>query len=529
MASAAAASPKATVSRAETEPLSFLGAESGLTYHLYENAALAGIPSVTGTTETAELSLAPTRQQDGTNDVCYLSGELVGTATIDTDGLYTFECHFSATSTGWVWIDGHQVCGDGHAYVPRDEIDNPLPIRTTHRKQDYPFRVHITSNDTTWCNRHGNISGGDGGEVVPSVKVNWKRDELPEANKQKEATTIETTVDASRQKIQSNEFQLMTHESGISFQPRLSPPEEQREELQRSLKQGWGYWLRTSILSIVKLPEGLVMELSLCQVSTGKCLDNAIPDDAGVIRVGLHAYDRSYVGYNITFQGLELSMECSVGGSNQDELQFLISPIFCDHPNCAGDFELHVTGRYAWFRPGTISEIDSGLSFATPGLGAVDLTTVFEYDSSSPTNGAIDDRDVVPEIFRHLKGDKDKAMKPALKIPLQYDPRSDSKQKVGFVSGFKKAPSISKMERTIRSKQKAEEERINQKFGSKASVAEAIQASVMWTLMYNPVENGPLMPVSRWSNWDNAEKSGSATKDWNYIIFGTFCHVCSSS
>ena len=91
-------------------------------------------------------------------------------------------------------------------------------------------------------------------------------------------------------------------------------------------------------------------------------------------------------------------------------------------------------------------------------------------------------------------------------------------------------PSISEIEQTMNAKQKAEKDRILRSFGAKASIAEAIQASVMWTLIYNPVENGPIMPVSRSGNWDNVEKSGATTDDWMYIIFGTcFCMLCVST
>lgn len=508
-------------------PIQTVSSDMGLTYHLYENAALAGPASITGTTISAQLSLvAPTKEKRtlGNNianneTTCYLSGELVGTATILNDGIYTFDCHFEGTSTGWVWIDGHLVCGDGHAYLPRDEIDNPLPIRSS-KKHDYPFRAHIARNDTDAC------GGGVSTEAIaPSVKVYWKRDAFPALpGKYNDGV------------VSSSTFQLMTggfakqmtkelamDSSDVSFEPRLSPQEEKREELQRSLKQGWGYWLRSSILSIVKLPEGLVVNISVCQKSTNQCLETAVPNDQGVIRVGLHAYDKSYIGYNVTFKGLTLSMECSVSGPDQEELQFLITAIDCDNSNCAEDFELHIGGRYAWFRPGCVYETPAGLSFSTPGLGDIELMTVFDDDSVLSNSGIITtlkDEDSTLRTSRQLEdvlqeGTAHSSKKKSiLKIPL-----GNSGQKVGFVAGTKSVPSILELQATIHAKEKVENKRIHRKFGTKAAVAEAIQASVMWTYIYNPVENGPFMPVSRWGNWDFGERSGATTHDWTYTLF----------
>ena len=217
-----AAAMASAFQKAEAEPLS---ATSGLTYHLYENAALAGTPGVTGTTASAELSLSAPKTNNGYNEnTCYLSGELVGTATIATDGRYTFDCHFEGTSTGWVWIDGHLVCGDGHAYLPRDEIDNPLPIRTA-RKQEYPFRAHITRNDTDACRT--------GAVAAPSVKIYWKREALPDA-KEKLSTNDNFQLMTQEPILEANTGRLM--DSDVTFQPQLSPSEEKREELQRSPK-----------------------------------------------------------------------------------------------------------------------------------------------------------------------------------------------------------------------------------------------------------------------------------------------------
>ncbi|KAL3915482.1 MAG: hypothetical protein SGILL_005632, partial [Bacillariaceae sp.] len=324
-----------------------------------------------GLTSEATLRLKSGHSPTTTNP-CILSGKLEGSITFHQKGWYTFECHFHNTSTGWVWVDGHVVCGDDNAYQP-PILDNPLKIpattssRQNRKKFTFPFRAHVTANTTAHC--HDNDD--DENEVAPTpyLQVFWKREPFDES-----ATEAPTR------------FQIMRHSSLIkstrghatfnatrnspiaaTFHPELSDPEHYREILQGYLKQGWGYWLRSNILSIVKLPEGLVVSFQICSMgNSSKCLDTAVPDTQGV-RVDLHAYDRSYVSYNISYMGMDLQIECSITGEeHREQLEYLIT---VHYHNGKDDFLLSIAPRYAWFRPGSISSSSSGFLFDTPGLG----------------------------------------------------------------------------------------------------------------------------------------------------------------
>ena len=93
--------------------------QRGLTLRTYGNTALAGAPTVTskGAPATIDLPSAPS------------SGELTGMITFPKNGTYEFVCSFTGTTTGWVWVDGHQVCNDGNAYkLGPGSFDNPLPV-----------------------------------------------------------------------------------------------------------------------------------------------------------------------------------------------------------------------------------------------------------------------------------------------------------------------------------------------------------------------------------------------------------------
>jgi hypothetical protein len=75
------------------------------------------------------------------------------------------------------------------------------------------------------------------------------------------------------------------------------------------------------------------------------------------------------------------------------------------------------------------------------------------------------------------------------------------------------------VESNLQQRRRQEVARIRHKFRNKAHVAEVIQNAVMWTMIYNPIENGPFMPVSRSPNWDFGARVNIATLDWAYVIF----------
>jgi hypothetical protein len=95
-----------------------------------------------------------------------------------------------------------------------------------------------------------------------------------------------------------------------SLGPALPPAEAQRDKLQRMLATGWGPWLHSNMLPLVKLPDAATVMPELCRKSTGVCVTSAVPDGARPhpnnkpgteTRVGHHAFDRSYVHSFVLF------------------------------------------------------------------------------------------------------------------------------------------------------------------------------------------------------------------------------------
>ena len=52
------------------------------------------------------------------------------------------------------------------------------------------------------------------------------------------------------------------------------------------------------------------------------------------------------------------------------------------------------------------------------------------------------------------------------------------------------------------------------RYGALADVASAVQSAVMWQLIYNPIEQGPLAPVIRGNPW--GLDKGTVNDDWAY-------------
>jgi hypothetical protein len=443
---------------------------SGLASKLYDNAALANTPILQSITTSAQISLEE-QNPEGGEAPCYLSGELLGNVSFTKNSVYEFSCQFVHTSTGWVWLDGHLVCGDNNAFRPIN-WDNPLPI-----DRNLAFRAHITSNDTS-CKKPA------------SLRVLWK-----------EVIDDEET-----------HYQLLAESQEVSLGSSLPPVEEKRDLLQRNLASGWGTWLHHSILSLVKLPEGLVVTPKLCQISNGTCLEIAT-GDSKEIRVGLHAFDRSYVTYSMAYDTANVTVEFSV--QNRDQVYFLITPTKLPSDN-SSDYEIQLEGRYAWYRPGEVSTTTEGgtpqLTFSTPGFGAANITVATSQGAPPQTiEYSVEQRRLDARQTGHNLTDNI-----FLKIPLV---KQD--QPIGFVANVP-FPTLEDINAKVQEGKLKEQTRIKNKFGeAKSNVAEAIQSAVMWTLIYNPLENqGLLMPVTRAEHWTFPQRSGAATTDWTYEVFG---------
>jgi len=504
--------------------------QAEVTYKLYDNAALAGEPIRTGTSEDVQLSLkreSTTATTNSNEPGCFLSGELVGTLQVyftapGKSVWYEFDCRFEKTSTGFVWIDGHLVCQDSNAFRPNPPgfVDNPLLVSPRHQEasghnysRSLPFRAHIMSNDTS-CQ-----------QGIASLSVTLKR--MNAIKEEDSSDTITPTTSTNTVTPRRLQEQNNTAPNLHRWLPSLSQAESQRDLLQRTLGYGWGSWLRHDMVSLVQLPQGIVLTPQLCHVPSKECLDFAIPD-LGKVRVGLHAYDRSYVSYHMAYKDVNVTMEYSAQGN---QLYYLITTNAVNTNHTVADYEIRIHGRYGWFRPGTVTVVNSAtlddmhpqLEFTAPGFGVTIVSLASNNDNNDHGNlqpGSVKTRQQRRQLSHDSDGmdDQDDDGR-FLRVPLPK--LQDS---IGFAANLAnsdKAITTREIQDIMHSKKAEEEHRIRTKFGpSKLEVAVAIQSAAMWTLIYNPAENGALfMPVSRTESWSFRDRTGASTTDWTYVIF----------
>jgi hypothetical protein len=269
--------------------------------------------------------------------------------------------------------------------------------------------------------------------------------------------------------------------------------EQEREKLQRGLAQGWGLWLHSSMLSLVSLPSAATVTTTFCptgSTNTSECIDTAQPDGhkqnakSGYVRVGHHAYDRSYVQYYVghsdsdTLVGANASVELTVtnGGVAVD---MLITPV--GSAARWKDIELVIDGRFAWFRAGSVATESSTITLTPAGMPPIVLHTT--------TPGTV-------------------AGSSQLRLSL-------GNGSVGFST--RAGRSVKSIRAMLTAAAEAEQARLQKTFTDAfAGHGMAVQGSAMWNLIYNPSENGAaLLPVSR--DWNFAPTP--ANDDWTYAVF----------
>ena len=129
---------------------------------------------------------------------------------------------------------------------------------------------------------HAAVPAPSGGTGKVGLKISWAK-----------GTTRDDANHAAAQPITSDKLTSA-----------LPDEEAQRDELQRSMTTGWGPWMHSNMLAMVKLPDNAVVTPKICSTGGKNCISSAVPDGAqphpgdrlGVAtRVGLHAYGKCSV------------------------------------------------------------------------------------------------------------------------------------------------------------------------------------------------------------------------------------------
>ena len=447
------------------------GAGAGLSLSLFNNTACAGAAASTRVVPGLSFHVAA-GSTGGDPPAPPLSAELTGTLHAAAGAQYAFTCNFGTAVYATLHVDDHLVCqlgahngtGCGPPGTPHScaGTDNPLPTMT---RTALPVRM--------------TVMGSAGGAFAVAVDV--------AVSPAGAAATAATAA-------------MVPPPPPPSFEPALPALEQQRLAMQRSLRTGWGAYYDMSYTDHVLLPQGARITLALCEIlgggGEGRCLTEARidwPDKGGLqatVRPGLHAYDRSYAQLHVAAGGCNVSVT-SGGGAKL----LLAVEVVGDASTCAG-YALVPIGRTTWLRDNTASVVRGGSALAFTSRGNLPDTVVF---SSRPSNGSLPLNVSGTAALRE----------PHLAFALEQGG-------VGLSSGADGPEPLADIVAALAAALVEEKARYAP-FGALAPTKAAVQAAVMWQVVWNPLETGPFAPVIRGNPW-GLDKAATSD-DWDYVLF----------
>lgn len=362
--------------------------------------------------------------------------QVLGQLTYPETANYAFSCNFTNAQLVLVWIDDHLVCHSDPPFgnTPSSTDGCPENPLVGTQGQSVPVLVHVYSNagaanDTT-------------GEGQLHVDIKWQILQAPSDRTLSNAPVTPVPTSA--------------------LLPTLPAVEVRRRALQDGLKNGWNVW-SYNMLSAVRLPQSCGITTAICQLSSGKCLENThIEDPAASIRVGPFATDLSYWQFYLGFAGINVSISV-LGG--EGPLSILADPVNCEgdtRANCS-DYALVVSARFYWYRNGTVDVDEDKGAIAMNAFGLDGL----RVQTTAPG--------------QHVPLPEDIAAQPH--VAVTFD-----KGAIGIQEAA--APSLPAIESAV-AKAKAAELARYAKYGSLAEVKEAVQAATMWNYIYTPAGWSP--------------------------------------
>eukprot|EP00936_MAST-01D_sp_MAST-1D-sp1_P001464 g1464.t1 len=271
-----------------------------------------------------------------------------------------------------------------------------------------------------------------------------------------------------------------------ALRPDQSLLELQRRALSTKLQRGWGTYYHPGITTWVLLPESFAVKVGFYRLSTGAFLSpEGLTVDptrlhAYAVRAGLHSYDNSYMEASVTWRdgggNLNVSLEATASGSARQQLTLTATLNDVGDSGNASDFALLLFPNFTHGRAGEVGADNVSVWGAAAGLRRTALHLL---------QGAA----VPPEsINASLPGMPHNA--PLLAVSLGgmasitlSTNATDSATAVSLATAAARANEASRLLRYA---------------PHWHEVADALQTSLMWSLIYDPRE-GLVFPVTR--NW----------------------------
>jgi len=254
----------------------------------------------------------------------------------------------------------------------------------------------------------------------------------------------------------------------------------QYEEIKNRLARGWNTWNTRSMTSHVLLPEGFAINLAFKQIYwlDGKYLAEPLAgrwsEPRETVRPGPHAWDGSYAELELEWEQVNVRVQ---SGHDGDDLVLLVTPLQLP----SSPARLIVETGMLWDRTGTLSKDGEVLRAATPGRDIeVHVTASSVKDP------------FVPVMTPYLAIDLDGAIGISTGRPRD----------LGEIRGI--------IER--------QHERLLATAGEYGELAEvfiAVQAGIVWNVIYDPLNERVLPTVGRL--W-NEERGGWGLFGWDSFL-----------
>ena len=245
-------------------------------------------------------------------------------------------------------------------------------------------------------------------------------------------------------------------------------------ELTNHIARGWNTWNIRSVLSFVKLPEGLSINLGVKEHRSAKYLSETLigrkESGAEVVRPGNRSWGGSYIELRVTWQDIEFLVQSTV---ENDDVIILVTP----GKNQRMTSLLVAEIGFLWNRRGSVSHGDGCINAA----GSLDTrvfgTAAFVDDPNIPAKS--------PYFCMEMKA------------PLGISTGRD--REIGEITA------------AIEAAKSAEANAITLA-GDAGDASRAIKTVMAWDTIYDPLNHRVISPVSRlWS----VDAGGYVLFDWD--------------
>lgn len=247
------------------------------------------------------------------------------------------------------------------------------------------------------------------------------------------------------------------------FQASAQLPQEKAVALQRTLARGWNTWDTYSQVSYTHMPEGITINLALKEYTNSFIMRNPLLyKKEQHITLGRHSDDGSYTDLELEWEKMKFRIQTATDGDN---LVLLVTPL---EGKTLKPPVLIAEAGIAWQMQGTVSKDKDQISWK-----AGDYTT---------------------SLFATKPVTKD----PYLKLYAPYNVY-DLESETGLSTG--RSYTLSEIKEVIQRQAQALELQ-KKSYSNNAEIFDALQSSIAWNVVYDPLKQRVIIPVSRsWNEW----------------------------